>query len=184
MHASNPYIPIKRLNPTRADRDMDRGRAAGARVKAAGGSAMDAAKAWIGATFDGTGTHSRFKDQAQRFIERGAADHEVRARFGAYARAFPEGSDLDWCIGVLDRSWHENRATIARNRFPRDGGYRSLAALADARLILRWLRRTHRAHLWPMILETLAELPARPARTVYITTTPALGGPHRLIAAE
>lgn len=176
MHA---FTPIKFIAPTRADRDMNRGRAAGARVKAAGGSAMDATKAWIEATFNGSKTHSIFKDRVQRFIELGAAHPETRARFGQLSRSLlitlaPQDVDLGWAIRTLDTAYAENRERARSYCFPgRQPNYRALDPLAEARLILRWLRRTHRAGLWPTILETVSWQHERPARTVYINA-PAL----------
>jgi len=48
---------------------MERGRLAAERVKADGGSAMDAALAWIGTTFDETARDNSLRARAERLRE-------------------------------------------------------------------------------------------------------------------
>jgi hypothetical protein len=169
------YNVIKFRAPTRRDRDMNRGRAEFARIRAEGGTAREAALRWIGTTFDAAGPHSRFKDGVQRLMGLGAGHDENRAKFGALARAFTDlqhiaRPDFDYCLDVLDQAWRGNRAMMRRAAWRTDGAIddHKPSALAEARLIMRLLRRTDGKWLWPMILETLAEQPERPRRTVFV----------------
>jgi hypothetical protein len=50
----------------RPDPDLERGRLAAERVKAEGGSAMDAADAWIKTSFDETARQNTLRERAER----------------------------------------------------------------------------------------------------------------------
>jgi hypothetical protein len=61
---------VPEIKPARPiDPDMERGRLAAEAVKAAGGSAMDAALAWIETTFDETAHQNTLRRRAERLRE-------------------------------------------------------------------------------------------------------------------
>jgi hypothetical protein len=136
-------IPLP-LRSKRRDRDMDRGRRAADKVRAAGGSAMDAALAQIGATFCKAEAINAFKMRVEIALQRGAEHPDVRARYGA--RAYQLRRDtIDGALNTLDYWLRiEKRKFECATRLGR-GNRLSLDVLAEARLILRFVRRYHRA---------------------------------------
>ncbi|MDB5612110.1 MAG: hypothetical protein JWP25_9010 [Bradyrhizobium sp.] len=71
----------------RTIRDEARGRAAYAKARSAGASAVTAALAQISATFGPAWVANRRKLAVEQIIRMGAADPEVQARYGARVRA-------------------------------------------------------------------------------------------------
>ena len=88
------------VNPS--DRDRARGDRAAERVRARGGSAMDAALAAIEATFSPALKHSLAKRRVAALIRQGAAHAEVRARYQRLAERYPL-ANLDTAIAIVER---------------------------------------------------------------------------------
>ena len=86
----------------RIDRDYARGRHAAARVRASGGSALDAALARIEATFSPEMRHSSFKDRVAILMRAGAGRPEVAARYRLIAERYP-AANLDTAIILVER---------------------------------------------------------------------------------
>jgi hypothetical protein len=143
--------------PRRSERDL--ARAASARVADSGGSAVAAALAAIDAAFNQAAVHNRFKQRVETLLALGPAHPEVKARFRERARRMTERRlDLPAAIAMIEDAVKEERRlfhfcqALSLNR-PR----LSLMALAEAHLLLRFLRRKGMARQFPDILETLCE---------------------------
>jgi hypothetical protein len=127
---------------SRVDRDLVRGRRAAERVRAAGGSAVEAALAHIEATFSPAMRHSIFKDRVAAAIRHGPL-HPQAARYRSIAECHPL-ANLDTAILLIER-WR--RAELdARAKAIEAWGRCSRPRLAtmvldELRLILRHLRR-------------------------------------------
>jgi hypothetical protein len=127
----------------RADRDLARGRRAAIGVRAAGGSALEAAFAHIEATFSPAMRHSTFKDRVAALIRAGAGHPEAWTRYRRLAERYPI-ANLDAAIMLVERM---RRAELdARARAIHTWGHCSrprlaLMVLDELRLILRMVRR-------------------------------------------
>jgi hypothetical protein len=129
------------VNPS--DRDRARGYRAAERVRAAGGSAMEAALAAIEATFSPALRHSLAKRRVATLIRQGAAHPEVRARYQRLAERYPL-ANLDTAIVIvqrLHRAELDARATAVRLWGRCSRPRFALMLLKDLRLILRVVRR-------------------------------------------
>jgi hypothetical protein len=144
------------------DRDLCRGRAAAALVRAAGGSAMEAASAAISAVFGPGLDHRLLKQRVRSIMRRGLDNREIMARYAVYIGMFPsppcDVSDLNgfpvlaapraayikialWLVG-MERSFERHQIAVSKhvhgvNRRPRI----SIMLLDELALILRWMRR-------------------------------------------
>jgi hypothetical protein len=145
--------------PRRSERDLARARSASERVTAAGGSAMEAALAAIDAAFNRAAVHNRFKQRVETLLALGPAHPEVKARFCERARRVMElRLDLAAAIAMIEDALREERRlfyfcralTLNRPRLP-------LMALAEAHLLLRFLRRKGMDRQFTKVLETLCE---------------------------
>jgi len=140
---------VHRLNPRR-NRDMERGRRAAAQVRASGGSAMAAAVAQIGDTFNQAAVVNAFKLRVERWLVLGADHPAVRARFGRRAGML-RNDNLDGAIIVVEH-WYrtERKAFQIASAFGR-GNSLSLEVLRELRLILRLIRAT-KPHVYRDVL--------------------------------
>jgi len=141
------------------DRNVDRGRRAAERARAAGGTAVDAAKAMIDTAFDLAAAHIDFKRRVAERLRMGPGHPANKARFGQRAEML-RGKSLDAAAATIDR-WYrtERKAFQIASVFGRPARL-PLAVLAELRLIVRLLRRHGAASQFPALIETLCELPA------------------------
>jgi hypothetical protein len=150
---------------SRVDRDLVRGRRAAERVRAAGGSAVEAALAHIEATFSPAMRHSIFKDRVAAAIRHGPL-HPQAARYRSIAECHPL-ANLDTAILLIER-WR--RAELdARAKAIEAWGRCSRPRLAtmvldELRLILRLLRRYAPAEYPGVVAAMLDEVPPRGER--------------------
>ena len=142
----------------RTDRDLQRGRRAAGRVRAAGGSALAAAYAHIEATFSPAMHRATFKDRVATLMKGGAAHPEAWARYRRLVECHPI-TNLDAAIVLVERM---RRAELeARAAAIRSWGHCSRPRLAlmildEVRLILRMLRRYAPARFSGLIAAVLA----------------------------
>jgi hypothetical protein len=122
-----PYRP-------RDARDLERIRIASARRET--GSALDAALAEIGTTFDHAAAVNEFKLRVERWLMLGPQHGAVRARFGARA-AMLSGHSLCTAVVVTERWWHNERRAFQLASALGYGNRHSLEVLREVRLILR-----------------------------------------------
>ncbi len=102
-------------------------------------SALDAALAQIGKSFDDAARIRSFKIRVKRML-RLTPDHAaIRARFGARA-ALLSGRDLTEAIGSVERWWRDERKAFQIASALGFGTRLSLDVLGDLRLILRLMR--------------------------------------------
>jgi hypothetical protein len=125
----------------RAERDLERARAAAAR--AIDGSAtnreMDRAMAQIGAAFGNAAAINAFKLRVERWLEFGPQHPAVRARFGARAEMIA-GCSLDVAAARVERWRHTEQRAFAIASALGYGNRLSLDVLRELRLILRLMR--------------------------------------------
>ena len=153
------------MSLSRADRDLQRGRRAAARVHAHGGSALAAAYAHIEATFSPAMHHSAFKDRVAAVIKGGAAHPEAWTRYRRLAERHPL-ANLDAAIVLVERMRRaeiEARAASVRNWGLCGRPRLSLMILDEVRLILRMLRRYAPAR-YPGLVATLQAADVADAR--------------------
>ncbi|MBV9968534.1 MAG: hypothetical protein JO228_01005 [Xanthobacteraceae bacterium] len=125
------------------DRDRARGERAAERVRARGGSAMEAALAAIEATFSPAFEHSLGKRRVAALIRQGAAHAQMRSRYQRLAERYPL-ANLDTAIAIVERLHRaelEARATAVRLWGRCSRPRLTLMLLWDLRLILRMVRR-------------------------------------------
>jgi hypothetical protein len=141
-----------------SDRDRARGDRAAQRVRAAGGSALDAALAAIEATFSPAHKRSLAKRRVAALIRQGAPHGEARARYQGLAERYPY-ANLETAIAIvarLHRAECDARATAVRLWGRCSRPRLALVLLEDLRLILRMVRRyepTRYAGLVAAVLE-------------------------------
>jgi hypothetical protein len=126
-----------------SDRDRARGDRAAERVRARGGSAMEAAVAAIEATFSPALKRSLARRRVAALIRQGAAHPEVRARYRRLAERYSL-ANLDTAIAIVERlhSAELDARTAAVRLWGRCSRPRvTLMLLKDLRLILRMVRR-------------------------------------------
>jgi hypothetical protein len=129
--------------PSDRDRDRARGERAAERVRAAGGTAMEAALAAIEATFSPTLRHSLARRRVAALIRQGAAHPEVRARYQRLAERYPF-ANLDTAIVIVERLHRaelDARATAVRLWGRCSRPRVALVLLTDLRVMLRMVRR-------------------------------------------
>jgi hypothetical protein len=127
----------------RTDRDLQRGRRAAARVRAAGGSAVAAAYAHIEATFSPAMHHAAFKDRVAALMMGGAAHPQAWTRYRRLVERYP-AANLDTAIALVERMHRaevEARAASVRSWGQSSRPRLTLMVLEEVRLILRMLRR-------------------------------------------
>lgn len=141
-------------------RDLARARAeqAAERVRAAGGSAIEAASAALEAAFTAAFRHELTKRRVRVLMCRGAGDVECRLRFVRLLERHP-ALTLDAAIWHVERM---RKAEIdARDVAIRLWGRCSKPRLAmmlldEARLMLRWVRR-HDVKAWPRVRDEILQ---------------------------
>jgi hypothetical protein len=149
-----PAARVVDLIAARSGRDMDRGRQAAAKVRAAGGSAMDAALAQIGTAHDEAARHNAFKLQVLHWIRRGPEHPAVRARFGARAWML-RGQTLAGAIVLVERWYREERKALQIAMALGGGSFLSVDILRELRLILRVLRFAGQADQFAYLVATV-----------------------------
>jgi hypothetical protein len=122
----------------RETRELERIAAAASRA-CAGGSAMDAALAQIGAAFDQAAAINGFKLRVEHLIRLGPQHAAVRARFGARAARLA-GCSLAVAIFTVERWWRDERKAFQIASALGRGNRLSLDVLRELRLVLRLLR--------------------------------------------
>lgn len=130
--AGTSFIP-------RSERDLHRGRLAAARVRAAGGTAMDAALENIAAAFSTAAVPNKLKLHVERHLRAELDDAGTYARFAYYADRGLLRLSLDSAIKVAECDYTLHRALSDRRR-----GYGPrlpLMVASELRLALRFLRR-------------------------------------------
>ena len=127
------------LPTPRQRRDRERARRVAAAIRAASGSALDAALAEIGAAFDEAAVINGFKLRIERFLRLGPRHPAIRARFGARA-ALLYGRNLDAAIVTVERWWCDERKAFQIACVLGTGSRLSLDVLSELRLILRVIR--------------------------------------------
>jgi hypothetical protein len=140
------------------DRDRARGDRAAERVRARGGSAMEAALAAIEATFSPALKHSLARRRVAALIRQGAAHPEVRARYRRLAERYPLAS-LDTAITIVERLRRaelDARAATVRLWGCCGRPRITLMLLEDLRLILRMVRR-YAPTRYAMLVATVLE---------------------------
>lgn len=144
----SPHIP-------RPDRDLERGRRAAEKARAAGASAMEVALTAIDVTFD-----PRFREpndlkrRVAVMIRHGFGHIETRNRYGNVAASLPDS---------LPRALAEVRTRLHLYRlYVRDCRRKGLRAerrdndrWREAELLLRWIRARGCADAWPQIREAV-----------------------------
>src|SRR4051794_35769057 len=85
----------------RQSRSFAAGQAASARVRAAGGSTVEAIKAAIDVSLGPIFQHETLKRRARFALRRGAADFEVRRRYGRLAAKAPYPFDADTALARI-----------------------------------------------------------------------------------
>ena len=108
---------------SRVDRDLVRGRRAAERVRAAGGSAVEAALTHIEATFSPAMRHSIFKDRVAAVIRHGPL-HTQASRYRRIAERHPIAT------GRHRRPAHSSRADL-QARLPPRPAVRNLRVLGE-----------------------------------------------------
>jgi len=138
---------------SRRERDMERARAAAARVRAAGGKEIDAQCAAVRAGADEASVHSDFKKRVLRAIQLGTGHPAIRARYGArlnMLRGFSTSAAVFMVDVWLMREKHAYGIAVALGEHP---SRLSLEILRELQLLLRLARRSEfRDHL-PGILD-------------------------------
>lgn len=147
------------LSIPRKDRDMIRGRLAANAVIAAGGSAMDAAKAQIDAAFSEASIHNSLKLRVASVIKRGPSDEQVQKRYGVRARALYDHRLFD-VVAATKRIalWHSYAKLTfdLAERLEASDARLSLTVLTELHLLVRWMRR-YRAKQFPIALEAILD---------------------------
>lgn len=128
----------------RAHRDQHRGELAARQARASGADAMTAAIAQIEAAFSPAIHINQTKLAVEHVIALGCDHPEVRARYGARARA-GNARTLDDAIAVVE-CWR-----LAEQRRPGRSPL-SLAVMAELALILRLMRMRGLAWTFPMVM--------------------------------
>jgi hypothetical protein len=123
----------------RAERELERIRAAASAARAARGSAVDAALAQIGAAFDECAAVNGFKLRVECWLQLSPQDAAVRARFGRRATLLT-GRSLDAAVIMTERSWRDERKAFQIASVLGYGNRLSLDVLRELRLILRLMR--------------------------------------------
>lgn len=123
----------------RKNRDLDRAHRAGAAVRLAGGSAMDAALAEIDAAFNEASVINSFKSRVEHYIKLGTGHPEVRARYRARANLL-RGYSLNTAILIVERWFKEERKAFQIASAIGRPSRLALDVLAELRLILRMIR--------------------------------------------
>jgi hypothetical protein len=123
----------------RNQRDLERARRAADAARALGRPAMDVALTQIGAAFDHASTLNGFKLRVERFLELGAHDPAVCARFGARAELL-RGRGLDAAVALVERLWRDERKAFQIASALGGGNRLSLEVLSELRLVLRIMR--------------------------------------------
>ena len=123
----------------RAERDVERARAAAIAAGAANGLAMDRALAQISAAFGEAAAVNDFKLRIERLFRLGPRHPAVRARFGSRA-ARSHSADLHLAIGLVERCWRNERKAFQIASAFGYGSRLSLDVLREARLALRLMR--------------------------------------------
>jgi len=147
------------LSIPRKDRDMMRGRLAANAVIAAGGSAMDAAKAQIDAAFSQASVHNSLKLRVASVIKRGPSDAQVQARYGTRARALYDHRLFDVVAATKRIALWRSDAKLTFDLAQRVGTLQprlSLMVLTELHLLVRWMRR-YRAKQFPIALEAILD---------------------------
>jgi hypothetical protein len=127
-----PYRP-------RDARAFERTRIATASAHETGGSALDAALAEIGTTFDHAAAVNEFKLRVERWLSLGPQHGAVRARFGARA-AMLSGRSIGTAVVVTEHWWRDERRAFHLASALGYGNRHSLEVLRELRLILRLMR--------------------------------------------
>ena len=144
------------MRSCRTDQDLARGRRAAVGVRAAGGSALQAAFAHIEATFSPAMRHSTFKDRVAALIRAGAGHPEAWTRYRRLAERHPV-ANLETAIILAERM---RRAEVdAHARAIHTWGHCSrprlaLMVLDELRLILRMVRR-YAPSRYPSLIATV-----------------------------
>lgn len=121
---------VHSINPRR-NRDFERGRRAASAARKAGDSAMNAALAQIGETFNHAAKVNALKMRVEHSLWLGADHPAVRARYGKRA-AFLRGRSINDAIEFVDQWCADARARTS---------WFSLDVLRELRLMLRLARR-------------------------------------------
>jgi hypothetical protein len=151
-----PYRP-------RAERDVERVRAAALAAQAVRGSAIDCALAQIAAAFGEAAAINAFKLRLDEWLRLGPRHPAVRARFRARAEMIA-GCPLDAAIARVERWWRDERRAFQIARAFGHGNRLSLEVLREMRLILRLLRRKGlHAEFGPQLAALCGELMAEAA---------------------
>jgi hypothetical protein len=124
---------------SRAARDLERARRAGAALRAQRRPAMEAALAQIGAAFDEAACLNAFKLKVERMLRFGPSHPAVRARYGSRA-ALLSGRDLDAAIAHVERWWRDERRAFQIASALGRGSRMSVETVRELRLILRLMR--------------------------------------------
>jgi len=139
-------------------RDRERGERAAERIRARGGSALEAALAAIDATFSPAMRHSLFKRRVAALIRSGAAHPEVRARYQRLAERYAR-ADLSTAVVIVERLYRaevDARAAAVRLWGRCSRPRLALMLLQELRLVLRMVRRYAPAR-YPRLVTALLE---------------------------
>jgi hypothetical protein len=147
-----PYRPRNR-------RDLERARRAADAARADGRSAMDVALAQIGAAFDRASALNGFKLRVEWFLQLGADDPAVRARFGARAELL-RGRSLGAAVALVERRWRDERKAFQIASALGGGNRLSLEVLSELRLVLRLMRFKQMQAEFSRIIVDLCDEPA------------------------
>jgi hypothetical protein len=150
-----PYRP-------RNQRDLERARRAADAARALGRLAMDVALTQIGAAFDHASALNGFKLRVERFLQLGAHDPAVRARFGTRAEPL-RGRRLDAAVALVERWWRDERKAFQIANALGGGNRLSLEVLSELRLVLRIIRFKRMQAEFPRIITELCNEPAAEA---------------------
>lgn len=142
---------------SRKDRPEHWGRLAAEASRARGGGALDAAMAYIDATFDGVyggrSAINELKLAVERAIRRGADHIDTYGNYRKLVYFLHETISLESAIVEIERNY---RFTVTDNRRRAAGGFGLTAnpmrelRLAEVRLFLRWYRRFADRRAYPL----------------------------------
>jgi hypothetical protein len=121
-------------------------------------AALTAALARIEREFGISQAHARFKNRVRRWLRLGPSDFQVYCRFRDLAFDLEDADLARALVRLNSRAWLERlarRADARRRGRAHAGNFPLHGALGEAQLILRYLRHTRRAMLYPLIRQSL-----------------------------
>lgn len=172
----------------RKDRLINLAGSAADQARAAGETALEAAIAAIDAGFGDAYVHNDLKRRVEINLRRGANDIDVRIRYGLLVDRLLPSDCLATALLQVRRAVmierEAGRRHLRQRGFTEPGARATRQRLAEAHLILRWLRAKGLAPIWPQVLESLSEDPAIRRPALFVIAGGRGYGPEFAEAAE